>query len=215
MTAYALRRDGFTGEIALGLKDAPKGYYLSGNRIPSNEESIRLTLTAPSVAPDEPQTLAVIGMGTADGKRIAHVAVPAEDMMQAFAYRHLVPAQELKVQVTGRAASLRVLSKMPVALRPDGVTRIRIGTPAARAVGEVKLGVVSTHAAGIAVVRCVSGADYVEVVLSCDTSKVKPGTQGKPALPGLRRTHDGGQREVHATLAALRNWYRAGDSHEA
>jgi len=28
LTAYALRRDGFNGEIVLGLKDAPRGYSI-------------------------------------------------------------------------------------------------------------------------------------------------------------------------------------------
>jgi hypothetical protein len=177
LTAYALRRDGFTGEIALGLKDAPKGYYLSGNRIPANQESVRLTLTAPALALEEPHSLTVVGIGTHDGKQIAHVAVPAEDMMQAFAYRHLVPAHELKAQVTGRAAPLRVLSRMPVAIPPNGTARIRIGTPAARSVGEVKLELIEPPD-GIAIVRCVSGADHVEVILSCDAVKIKPGTQG-------------------------------------
>ena len=32
ITVYALRKDGFSGEIALALKDAPKGFTLSGGR---------------------------------------------------------------------------------------------------------------------------------------------------------------------------------------
>jgi hypothetical protein len=34
---------------------------------------------------------------------VAHLAVPAEDMMQAFAYHHLVPSKTLLVSVAGRA----------------------------------------------------------------------------------------------------------------
>jgi hypothetical protein len=178
LTAYALRRDGFTGETALGLKDAPKGFYLSGNRIPAGQESVRLTLTAPSVPVDQPQNLTIVGLATTpSGRRLAHVAVPAEDMMQAFAYRHLVPAQELKVQLAGRGSSLRVLSQMPVALKPGGQTRIRIGTPPARFVGDVKLELLEPPP-GVAVVRCERGADYVDVVVSCDAEKSKPDTQG-------------------------------------
>jgi hypothetical protein len=177
LTAYALRRDGFKEEIVLGLKDAPKGFYLSGNRIPAGQDSVRLTLTAPGIPTDEPQTLTLVGVATAEGKRIAHVAVPAEDMMQAFAYRHLVPAHELKVQLSGRGTSLRLQSKMPVTIPAGGTARIRIGTPPARSIGEVKLELMEPPP-GIAIARCESGADYVDVVISCDGEKIKPGTQG-------------------------------------
>jgi hypothetical protein len=177
LTAYALRRDGFNGEIALALKDAPRGFYLSGNRIPANEEKVQLTLTAPPNPLDEPLNLTLVGVATAGGKRFARAAVPAEDKMQAFAYRHLVTSQELKVQLTGRGPTARVLTRMPVALPPGGVARIRFGSPAARSVGEVKLELLDPPP-GIAIVRCDSNAHYIEVLVSCDAAKIKPGTQG-------------------------------------
>jgi hypothetical protein len=37
-----------------------------------------------------------------DGAEIIRPVVPAEDQMQAFFYRHLVPAQELQVKVVRR-----------------------------------------------------------------------------------------------------------------
>ena len=39
------------------------------------------------------------GRAIVDGKTITHNALPAEDMMQAFAYRHLVPADSLLIDV--------------------------------------------------------------------------------------------------------------------
>src|SRR6185436_2336136 len=66
LTAYALRRDGFNGEIALGLKDAPHGFYLGGGRIPANQDSVRLTLTAPPTPADEAQSLTIVGVATTD-----------------------------------------------------------------------------------------------------------------------------------------------------
>ena len=47
-------------------------------------------------------SVAVEGTALVAGRRVCHEAVPAEDMMQAFFYRHLVPAQELKVAISGR-----------------------------------------------------------------------------------------------------------------
>jgi hypothetical protein len=43
--------------------------------------------------------LQVQGRATIQAQTVSHPAVPAEDMMQAFAYRHLVPVQELKLAV--------------------------------------------------------------------------------------------------------------------
>ena len=37
-----------------------------------------------------------------EGREIVRQAVPAEDMMQAFIYHHLVPMQDLLVAVIGR-----------------------------------------------------------------------------------------------------------------
>ena len=47
----------------------------------------------------EPVNLIIEGRATVGGTQVAHGAVPAEDRMQAFLWRHLVPAQELKALV--------------------------------------------------------------------------------------------------------------------
>jgi hypothetical protein len=62
-------------------------------------------------------------------------AVPADDMMQAFAYRHLVPAQDLKVTTIRRAAvraPAAILSKLPVQIPLGGTARVRVTMPATR-----------------------------------------------------------------------------------
>ena len=48
--------------------------------------------------------------------------------MQAFLYRHLVPAKELLVDVSGRARfrPVRVMAKLPVELEPGKRTRVRL-----------------------------------------------------------------------------------------
>ena len=50
ITVYALRKDGFSGEIALALKDAPQGFALSGARVPANQNQMRFTLTSPQLS---------------------------------------------------------------------------------------------------------------------------------------------------------------------
>jgi len=107
ITVYALRKDGFSGEIALSLKDAPSGFALSGGRVPADKDEAKLSLKAPPTSIKEPISLCLEGRAEIQGRQIVRPAVPADDMMQAFFYRHLVPAKDLKVAVIGRAAPPR------------------------------------------------------------------------------------------------------------
>jgi hypothetical protein len=98
LTVYALRKDGFAGEVAVALKNPPAGFTLSGS-VPANQEKGTLTLSVPPSVAKDPINLSLEGRATIEGQQVIRPVVPAEDMMQAFAYRHLVPAQELKVIV--------------------------------------------------------------------------------------------------------------------
>lgn len=179
ITVYALRRDGFSGEIALGLKNAPRGFTLSGARIPPNQDKIQLTLTAPPAPRAEPFELALNGLAMIDGQRVAHLAVPAEDMMQAFAYRHLVVARALQASVAGRGASapFRTLTRTPLHLAPGATTELRVASPAARALNNVQLELADPPE-GVSILSSKSAGEFVDVVLSCDPAKVKAGLQG-------------------------------------
>jgi hypothetical protein len=97
-----LRRDGFSNEILVTLKEAPPGFRLSGGRIAAGQDQARMTLTAGATEAGEPVGIELEGRAKVCGREIVHRAVPAEDMMQAFAYRHLVPVKQLAVAVTGR-----------------------------------------------------------------------------------------------------------------
>jgi len=103
ITVHALRKDGMTNDIVLSLKNAPAGFTLKGGRIPGNTNQAVMSLQATAMASGEPVELLIEGRATIDGREVAHLAVPAEDMMQAFAYHHLVPSKTLLVSVAGRA----------------------------------------------------------------------------------------------------------------
>jgi hypothetical protein len=102
VTLYVLRRDGFTNDITLTLKDAPAGFSLSGGTIPGDKDQAQVSITAPLFPLSTPATLAIEGSARVNGIELVRPAVPADDLMQAFAYHHLVPAQELRVAVPGR-----------------------------------------------------------------------------------------------------------------
>ena len=59
----------------------------------------RLSVKTDLVATQELINLTIAGRAKVGEQEIAHAAVPAEDRMQAFLWRHLVPAQDLKVLV--------------------------------------------------------------------------------------------------------------------
>ena len=97
----AIRRDGFDGDITLALKGAPPGLTISGAWIPAKSDSATVTLTAPPYKLVEPVALTLEGTATVNGQSLRREAIPADDMEQAFAYHHLVPASEWLVSVYG------------------------------------------------------------------------------------------------------------------
>jgi hypothetical protein len=99
VTVFAIRKDGFNGPIKLSFKDLPEGLESSAVTLAAGKETARLTVKTTLEEMEEPVNLTVIGSATAADTEIVHEAVPAEDRMQAFLWRHLLPAEELPVLV--------------------------------------------------------------------------------------------------------------------
>jgi hypothetical protein len=99
LSVYAIRQDGFTGTIKLALKDTPDGFELKGGSLTGTQELTRITLKTSLGETPEPVNLVIEGCATNGSSQIVHAAVPAEDRMQAFLWRQLVPARELKAFV--------------------------------------------------------------------------------------------------------------------
>ena len=96
-TIYVFRLDGFTNTIKFALKDPPPGFTAPILPFPGTQPVARVTFKADVTETKEPVTLLIEGRAKVGDQEIAHVAVPAEDRMQAFLWRHLLPAQEFKV----------------------------------------------------------------------------------------------------------------------
>ena len=125
---HVLRQDNFNGIINMALFDAPEGFALSGSTIPEGKEHIRMTLTAPSKAPEEPIALQMEGIAQVNGKEVRHLAVPADDTMQAFLWRHIVSAQDLLVAVTSRkrpVPPIKLITSTPIKIIPGKTTKIK------------------------------------------------------------------------------------------
>ncbi len=180
VTVYALRRDGFSNSIAIKLREAPAGFSLGGARVPMNQDKVRITLAFPANPPGETLTLNFEGQATIQGREIVRPALPAEDMMQAFAYRHLVPARELRVALSGRAmarANLRMLGETPVKIPLGGAARIQFASGARAFAPQLQLEL-SDPPDGISLQNVTPSFGGTEIVLQCDAAKVKSGQNG-------------------------------------
>ena len=101
VSVFAIRKDGFDGDITLGLKDAPKGFTSHGGTIVSTQRMAHLSLSTSLDATEEPVALSIEGHATINGKQVSREAEPCEDRMQAFLWTHLVPAKEFIASVHG------------------------------------------------------------------------------------------------------------------
>lgn len=179
ITVFALRKDGFSNDIDVVLKDAPPGFVLHGAWVPSGSDKVRMTVTAPSEALAGPASISLEGRGIIGGHSVVHPAVPAEDMMQAFIYRHLVPTHELAVASIGRAGGRKPFgcdTNSLVRLQPGHDATIHFNTPPRLA--EKALIELSEPPDGVAVREIQPERGGTKVVLSCDAAKAKPGAKG-------------------------------------
>jgi hypothetical protein len=180
LTVYALRRDGFTGEIALSLKDAPKGFKLSGGRVPAGQDQAKLTLTAPNAPQQEPINLRLEGRATIEGREVVRPGVPAEDMMQAFIYRHLVPMKGLYVAVAERrwpGVPVKFLGKGAVRLPAGGTAPVRFSLPRGPLRSQLRF-VLRNPPEGISIEKATPTEEGVTLLLRTEARKVKPGQKG-------------------------------------
>ncbi|MBI5381450.1 MAG: DVUA0089 family protein [Opitutae bacterium] len=123
-TVNALRRDGFTGEIQLAVANLPAGFETRGAVIFADRDEAQFTVTVPPGTPVGLHEMRVSGTAEISGRPVTRGASPAESVMQAFSYTHLVPTD---------ATLLTVMEAGPVTvtadLGPDGVLKVSPNTP--------------------------------------------------------------------------------------
>jgi hypothetical protein len=210
----ALRADGFSGDIALALKGAPEGFTLSGGLMPAGQDQVRLTLTVPPAATNVPVSIRLEGRAMIAGRMVVRQALPADEMMQAFAYRHLVPADDLRVFVSGRGGTrvpIRLVTEQPVKIPAGGSAQVRMSLPPGYATFEKIECQLSEPPEGltlrdVAVVQ--AGASFV---LQADAARIKPGQRGNLIVtmsgervpPANQPAPAGRRRVVMGTLPAI------------
>lgn len=185
VTVHALRRDGFEGEIQIALKNAPDGFEIADGLIPAKEAKGVMQLSGPGFAVQHPFTLELEGRAVIAGQQVTRKVLPAEDRMQAFAYRHLVPSQDLRVAVLGgresKPVDARIVSTLPLRIPAGGTAKILFDVSSDRSVLKSRI-VPSRALEGIAVQGISRSAQTMEIALSSDAAKLKPGTKGELLL---------------------------------
>jgi len=125
VTVFAIRKDGFDGPIKLSFKDLPAGLESPGATLGAKQEVVGLSLKTTLAEMEKPVNVTVIGSAQIGDRELVHDAVPAEDKMQAFLWRHLLPAEDLPVLVFSpsyQPPADRVRPPIRDEDRPKGVT---------------------------------------------------------------------------------------------
>ena len=185
ITVFALRHDGFDQDIELSLVDPPPGFKIDGGVIPGKSDQVRMTLTLPERPPVEVVTLAMEGSANRrlrSRSPIVRPAIPAENMMQAFIWYHLVPVENWNVVISGKpVAKMPFQVIMPgksVVLPREGKFRLNV-LPTSKKVPLDQLHVeLSEPAKGIsvAIVSDPNAATAIEFDVSPD--EFEPGLRG-------------------------------------
>jgi hypothetical protein len=184
VTVYAVRKDGFNGDIALQLLDAPQGFTLSGAWVPAGADSVRFTLGVPPMPPGQPVELRMDGTATIQGKEVHRPAVPSEYMMQAFAYMHLVPVDDWMVAVIGRQnRGLQISAPTaPARLQLGKATTVHLDGRGGAFQGRLELSMGGGTPDGISVKGVTGDKTGVTIQLFVDPAKVKAGLKGNLIL---------------------------------
>ncbi|RKX42420.1 MAG: hypothetical protein DRP64_09865 [Verrucomicrobia bacterium] len=112
-TVRALRLDGFNEKIHLDAKNLPEGFEMSEAAISAGSDTTRFTITAPRKISKKAFSPEITGMALLGDDFITRSAVPVDDQMQAFLYRHLVPAQELVLAPVAKPVPLAFEVELP------------------------------------------------------------------------------------------------------
>lgn len=182
LTVYALRRDGFTNAINLVLSSPSNAFSLAGARIPAGADKAQFTLKSPGQLSETPATLSLIGEALINGQLVRRPAVPCEDMMQAFAYNHLVPSIELKALVNGPQRlfardAFQIRSETPLRVPPGGTAILRVSTPSQAFLDRFAVELENSPE-GVSLEKAATVEGGIELVFRCEAEKAKPGTTG-------------------------------------
>jgi len=99
LAVHLARRDGFKGAVKVEFEGLPAGLTAATATISPDKTTTRISLKAAPETAGKAFDLRIAGSAEIAGKPVRRAAVPTEDRMQAFLWRHLVPASNLRALV--------------------------------------------------------------------------------------------------------------------
>ncbi|MBN1446055.1 MAG: hypothetical protein JW957_08120 [Candidatus Omnitrophica bacterium] len=199
---HALRKRGFSENIELALAGETHGFTIQGGFIPAGRDSVYITLTAPLQTEDSPFALTIEGRSVINGQEAVRPVIAAEEMMQAFAYFHLVPSGSLTASVLRprfRGLSMKPETSGTLRISPGGEAEISVSVRSLMNLATL-IPQMKEPAEGISIAKVKSGPEKLSFVLKADAEKVKKGFRdnvivevfsnipvGKPDEKGVRK----------------------------
>jgi len=127
LTVFAIRKDGFEGNIRLKFKDPPEGFSSPwAQTLTKGTDSAKCGIKTTLSTTDAPVRFHIVGTAMIGKNELVREAVPAEDRMQAFLWRHLVPSSELAFLVYDPKAKPRRTRPLPEMPEMPKLKEIRI-----------------------------------------------------------------------------------------
>lgn len=180
---HIARCDGFNGPVEISLVDAPSGYRLHGATIPAGQDQIRATLESPVKKPVDPVELHFLARSLLGDHDLECKVQPADNRMQAFLWRHLVPADAFIVMPRwGRRYELSLEIDGPVLLTPGASVDVRVLAREGSLPMSMRINA-SDPPAGITVKSSGMLSDGFVLTLQADQS-LKPGPAGNLIVEG-------------------------------
>ena len=181
---YAVRRDGFDQGIELSVIKGPEGTRLSGGWIPPGTDHVVATLTVPRNSETGLVEIEIAGKARVNGQEVVRTAVPADDMMQAFYYHHLVPAERFAFNLTGRrrySVPWTFETSNTVRIPAGGEAEFRLPPSSVWFPENMTLQLTSAPE-GITLAKVDRRQSGYVLVFQADKEKVNPGTRGNLVL---------------------------------
>ncbi|MGC8668172.1 MAG: hypothetical protein ACP5VE_08680 [Chthonomonadales bacterium] len=125
----AQRRDGFTGDIAVEVRNLPEGFRASRAVIRAPQTTAVLTVTAPEQSGATLFSPEIVGKGVIEGRAVERIATGTERVMQAFSYTHYPTTREV-VGSIGTGGGFRLAANVdedhPLVLPKGGSATLKV-----------------------------------------------------------------------------------------
>jgi hypothetical protein len=198
LTVYSVRRGGFSAPIDLKLRDVPPGWSLGGAFIPAGHDEVRCTITAPGGKVDVPMAIHLEGRSGA----LRHDALPADDMMQAFYFHHLVVQPDWMVRVLGAGGPAVVWKPVekPVRIAAGGTGQLSLPLPP-RFAGQVSF-TLDDPPEDLTIEKVTRGTAEVTVVFKAG-AKLKAGAKGNLIVDAFIQRQNQQRRQAIGAIPAI------------